>query len=79
MLRLHWEAICREADAEAVEKHGSTWALLNAECSASSTSCFAYFSGKGENLKQVAVTVAHQTDEELKAEILAAICSFGHQ
>lgn len=79
MLRQHWKALCIGAVAEAGEKSGSTWALLNAECSASSTTCSADFSRKGEHSTRIDLTVVHQTDDDLKAEIVAAICSFGHQ
>jgi hypothetical protein len=77
MLRLHWEAICIRAVAKAGGRNSSTLAFLSADCSANSTTSSAYFSKKGEKPIRIDVIVAHQTDEELEAEIVAAIGASG--
>jgi hypothetical protein len=75
MLRQQWEALCKEAVAETVEKSGSTWTLVTAECLAGSTTCFADFSKNGEKLRRINVSVAHQTDEAIKAEIVGQLAA----
>ena len=75
MLPQQWIALCTEAVAEAVEKSGSTWTLATAECPADSTTFFAVFSKKGEKLRRINVSVAHQTDEAVKAEIVKQLAA----
>jgi hypothetical protein len=71
MLRQQWQALCKEA----VEKPGSTWTVFSAECPADSTTFFADFSKKGEKLRRINVLIAHQTDDDIKAEIVRKLAA----
>ena len=75
MLHEQWEALCRAAVAEAVEKFGSTWALNTAECSAGSETFFTEFLKKGEKPRRVNVSM-QQTDGAIKAEIVRQLAAF---
>ena len=75
MLRSQWQDLCRAAAVEAAERFGSTWALLTAECSAESTTCFADFSKKGEKPRRINVSIGLQTDEDIKAEIVRQLAA----